>query len=109
MPPKHKVEEYQKKLEAEQERLLKDLKDSERHESYGSDTDSFDEETDEAEEFAAKVAAAQALRDRINEIDMILNKIRMGTYGVCKNCGGEISENILGPFPQSPLCERCKK
>lgn len=109
MLSKQKTQEYKERLEKEKERLVKELKKAEAPESFGGDVDGFDEEADEAEEFSTHLAEGQTLRDRVNEIDLALNDIREGIYGVCKNCGKDISEKILNIVPESRLCVDCKK
>jgi len=109
MLSKEKVEDYRKKLEAEKSRLMEEIKKDERPEDFGDDVDSFDEEADEAEEYANKLSMSQAVKDRVNEIDSALNKIETGSYGLCENCGKEISEELLSVAPESRLCENCKK
>jgi len=53
------------------------------------------------------------IRDRerklINKIQRALNKIEEGTFGVCEDCGGEISEDRLNVRPFTSQCIRCKK
>lgn len=109
MLSREKQEEYKKKLLSEKRRLEEELRETEKPESFGADIDAFDEEADEAEEFANRLAIAQALKDRINEIDSALNKIILGKYGLCEKCGGEISEKVLDVVPESQFCGNCKK
>lgn len=52
------------------------------------------------------------IRDRerklINKIQRTLNKIEEGTFGVCEDCGGEISEDRLKVRPFTSQCIQCK-
>ncbi len=52
------------------------------------------------------------IRDRerklINKIQRTLNKIDEGTFGVCEDCGAEISEDRLKVRPFTSQCIRCK-
>jgi DnaK suppressor protein len=108
MLTKEKIEIYRKKLEEEKKKLLQGINKDESTEDFGNDVD-MDEETDEAENFSNSLAIAETLKMRVNEIDSALNKIEIGSYGVCKNCNGEISEKMLDLVPESQLCEACKK
>jgi len=55
------------------------------------------------------MSISAALKAEVNEIDMALNKIAMGTYGTCGKCGMEISEEVLEVAPESEFCAACKK
>lgn len=104
-----KLEAYQKKLLAQRESLMGQIKENEKPDDFGADVDDFDEERDEAEEFSNQVAITQALKNRVNEIDGALNRIEVGTYGLCENCNRPISEEMLQAVPETKLCEDCKK
>ena len=104
-----KIQHYKSRLETEKARLFAEIKRNETPENFGSDTEDNSEEANEAEEFGNQLAANQALKERVSEIDSALNKIEIGKYGVCETCGGMISEKILEIVPESRLCENCKK
>ncbi len=52
------------------------------------------------------------IRDRerklIPKIQEALKRIEDGTYGICMECGGEISEKRLEYRPEATLCIICK-
>lgn len=52
------------------------------------------------------------IRDRerklINKIEESLRKIDQGTFGICEDCGQEISEDRLLARPFTSQCIRCK-
>lgn len=75
---------------------------------FGSDIDHGDEESDKSEEVGDQLAAAGELKDRLNEIDIALSKIKDGTYGVCEKCGKPIEHEILDIDPESRFCKACK-
>ena len=50
-------------------------------------------------------AQAQAA---VEEIDLALAKIAVGTYGSCENCGTEIPRARLEALPHARLCVSCK-
>ena len=101
------LEQYKKRLGKERAELVAKI-DGEKPENFGSDVDE-DEEADEAESFGAQLAVNQGFRERVGEIDVALNKIREGKYGICENCGKKVEEKILDLSPESRLCQNCKK
>ena len=75
---------------------------------FGSDIDDS-EETDETEEFGARLGIQQVLKDKLENINSTLRKIEQGKYGLCEQCGKKISWIILKILPTSRLCRKCKK
>ena len=106
---KEKISAYEKKLRDQKEKLMTEIKKYSEAEDFGSDIDHLEEEADESESYANRMSIASALKSRVNEIDMALNKIGMGTYGICAKCNQEISEKVLEAAPESELCSDCKK
>ena len=100
---------YRAKLEKQRAELMKAFQKDETPEDFGSDTDHLEEEASETEAADNRMAAGAGLKERINEIDMALNKIRMGKFGTCENCGKEIGADVLAVSPESQLCRSCKK
>ena len=106
---KEKISAYEKRLREEKEKLTAKIQKYSEVEDFGNDVDHGDEEADESESYGNRMSIASDLKVEVNEIDMALNKIAMGTYGVCDKCGGEISEEVLEVAPESELCLNCKK
>ena len=48
-------------------------------------------------------------RQLLLDIDESLRKIQEGTYGLCEECGEEISEKRLNVIPTATLCIDCKE
>ncbi len=48
-------------------------------------------------------------RKALYEIDEAIRKIKEGTYGICEECGEEISEKRLSILPAATLCIDCKE
>jgi len=42
-------------------------------------------------------------------IDDVLRKLDEGTYGICEECGEEISEKRLTVLPTATLCVCCQE
>lgn len=108
MLTKEKISEYEKELKKGKAELLVKIGKYSEAEDFGNDVDHLEEEADESQSFVNRMSIAQALKDQVNEIDMALNRIHLGTYGICENCGQEISEKVLNLVPESNLCENCK-
>ena len=45
----------------------------------------------------------------LDKIDQALRKIEDGSFGVCEECGEEISVKRLEARPETTLCIRCKE
>ncbi|MBI2623287.1 MAG: hypothetical protein HYW65_01805 [Candidatus Liptonbacteria bacterium] len=100
---------YKTLLERQKEELLREIASHAQKEDFGSDVDSSDEATDEAEEAGNRLAIVESLKEDVGEIDSALEKIRRGTYGVCERCGASIEEEVLTTAPESAVCRSCKK
>ncbi|MCL5004852.1 MAG: hypothetical protein M1170_02845 [Patescibacteria group bacterium] len=101
------MNKFQHQLEKEKKEILEELKKHEGITDFGSDVDP-DEETSESEEYENEMSVKQALKERLSDIETALKKINNGNYGICENCKGEISENVLEINPESRLCKKCK-
>jgi len=73
----------------------------------------FDEEYADAGTFTFErerdLSLGNNIRDLIDKIDMALQKIARGTYGICERCGEPIPKERLQALPYSVLCLRCKQ
>jgi len=45
--------------------------------------------------------------DELKEIQVALQKILNGTYGICERCGKQIEESRLEVIPTSRYCKKC--
>jgi len=102
------LKEYKIKLEKERVLITAEITGDEKPVDFGSDIDHGDEESDKSEEVGNQLAAAQGLKDRLNEINIALGKIQSERYGVCEKCGGPIEHEILAIDPESRFCKACK-
>ena len=72
----------------------------------------FDEESGEGDtinvERERDLALSAQARAAVEEIDKALEKIDLGTYGVCEQCGENIPKERLRALPYAALCVRCK-
>ncbi len=102
------LKEYKRKLEKERAMIVAEISRDESPVDFGSDIDHGDEVSDKSEDVGNQLAAAQDLKNRLNEIDIALGKIQTGTYGICEKCGKAIEHEILEIDPESRFCKSCK-
>jgi len=112
------IKKYKQLLEDERNRLQTELKriedraagrDRLHAEPVGQD---FDEPggdaASETVERAQSMAVGASLREMLNEVTAALAKIENGTYGVCDNCGKNITKKRLEALPWATLCKECR-
>ena len=51
----------------------------------------------------------ETVKEIIEQIDIAINKILIGDYGICENCGDEISLKRLEALPWTRLCIDCAR
>lgn len=52
-------------------------------------------------------AIGQAAVRELDDIDVALDRMARGLYGICKTCGEQISPARLAAVPQASTCRRC--
>ncbi len=52
-------------------------------------------------------AIGQAAANEIADIDIALDRIARGLYGLCRSCGEKISAARLAAVPQASTCQHC--
>jgi DnaK suppressor protein len=57
------------------------------------------------QEFTLSLLANE--EDRLGMIEMALQRIEDGEYGVCQECEGVIAKTRLNAIPYTPLCIKC--
>ncbi|MFN3301453.1 MAG: TraR/DksA family transcriptional regulator [Patescibacteria group bacterium] len=70
--------------------------------------DKEDENADEVSAFGDRFSLSFNLEKRLKEVNLALEKIKKGTYGICEICQGKISEERLRAFPTARVCLNCK-
>jgi RNA polymerase-binding transcription factor DksA len=105
---KNTLEESKKKLLGELSLINEEIKKNERPPEASHDVDAFDGETDETDTMSGQLAVAQDLKNRRADIELALQKIDSGAYGLCENCKKEIEAEILNIDPESRFCKNCK-
>ncbi|MFC1663522.1 TraR/DksA family transcriptional regulator [Patescibacteria group bacterium] len=100
--------EQQLKGFAKKDNKLKGDWDS-RFPSLGSETggSSLEKEADEVQEYSTRLPIEFSLEIRLRDIDLALEKIKKGNYGICENCKKPIPEKRLKVCPEARLCLDC--
>jgi DnaK suppressor protein len=108
-----RIENIREYLEKERERLTQSLAAiagqsiiDERHEatSFGRE----DEKVAQSLEIERRLVLTLRTRERLAEIQLALEKLMNGTYGLCDGCGGLIAPERLEVLPQTSFCLLCK-
>ena len=72
----------------------------------------FDEESGEGDTIAVErerdLALSAQASAAVEEIDIAVQKIHDGTYGMCEQCGSAIPKERLRALPYAALCVQCK-
>ena len=104
------TKEIERKLEAEKKELLKQIEGHEKTPNFGDDGHVEDFESgkaDEVEELSNNLSIAQAFKDRLEEVENALNRIKEEQYGICESCGATIPEKELLAQPTRTMCTEC--
>ena len=78
-------------------------------ESKGSGGAALEQSADEVEEYGNRLPVEFSLELKLQNIEVALQKIEKGTYGLCENCGKLIPEERLKIYPEAKLCLVCNK
>jgi DnaK suppressor protein len=102
------------KLEAEKKRVLDELNlltgpqnTDERRE--GSPFGKREEEATESMELEKRLAVENRLKTLLSEVDLALQKLDNGSYGVCESCRQPIDPARMEALPQAVLCLSCRQ
>jgi DnaK suppressor protein len=114
---KEKLEKQKKEIEEQLSRFAKkdsNLKndwDTKYPKRGGGATGSsaLEEAADDVEEYANMLPVEHSLELRLRDINIALEKIKKGNYGICENCHKEINEKRLEVFPEARFCVKCDK
>ena len=72
------------------------------------DTD-MEEKADEVEEYDNLLSLEHSLELKLKDVNLALEKIEKGEYGLCEKCGQEIEEKRLEVCPEAKLCIKCNE
>jgi len=63
---------------------------------------------DEVEAYSTLLPLEHNLETSLKDINLALEKIRNGKYGICEKCGKEIPEERLKVHPEARFCIKCE-
>ena len=72
--------------------------------NYGND---YEENVNEASALPEIVAMTGELEQQLKEVHETREKIKVGTYGICSNCGSPIAPERLKVLLTATLCINC--
>jgi DnaK suppressor protein len=107
MISKESLKELESLLKEEKKRIEKEIEDV-GSADFRNDTNNQEEESDEREEAGINESVTVSLKGSLKNINFALDKMGAGAYGVCEECGNEISLELLKVDPESRLCQSCK-
>ncbi len=113
---KSSLKEFQGQLEKEKQQLEERLKNLIAPEGvlnempdFGGEVSDESIEADQIEEIGNVLALKQILENNLKSIDEALERIKSGTYGICRRCQKEIELKRLRVEPAATLCSKCVK
>jgi DnaK suppressor protein len=56
-----------------------------------------------------EISLANAIRERVTQVERALERLGEGGYGWCERCGNPIPVERLAAFPSATLCVSCKQ
>ena len=71
--------------------------------------DKEDENAEEVNMFSTNLTLERTIEASLRDVEKALERLKKGTYGICKYCNKEISEKRLRARPASSSCIECKK
>lgn len=72
-------------------------------------TEDFEEAAVDINEMEDERAIRENERELLQEVEAALERIRLGTYGICTNCGQPIEEKRLEAIPWASLNLACQE
>lgn len=96
-------------LQEEYDQTLTDITELQRErltDSAGDDQADTGTKTFEREQ---EITLANAILDRVNQVERALERLDEGSYGWCERCGTPIPVERLAAFPSATLCVSCKQ
>jgi RNA polymerase-binding protein DksA len=96
-------------LQEEYEQTLSDITELQRErltDSAGDDQADTGTKTFEREQ---EITLANAILERVTQVERALERLDEGSYGWCERCGNPIPVERLAAFPSATLCVSCKQ
>lgn len=111
------IEKIKQDLLARKKQVEEDLRSFTKNDAHEKDQhrtnfpnygDKSDENVQEIDEYTTNLATERVLESTLRDIDNALERIKKGTYGICKYCQKEIGEKRLLARPVANTCIACK-
>ena len=101
------LEEELKRLQDELAQMETDAQSPE-NQHEGSPFGKREEEAEESVNLEKRLAMEKRLGGAASEVELAIQKLEKGTYGLCNICGKPIPPARLEALPQAILCLDCK-
>ena len=75
----------------------------------GSEGVDLEREADEVERYSTLLPIEHSLEKRLKNINLALENIKKGKYGICEKCKKPIRIQRLNVSPEARTCLNCKK
>jgi DnaK suppressor protein len=111
----NRLEELRKNLIRERDAIVKEAKEEIAKYISGENRQLVDTALDDGDWAVVDISEDISLmrlgahRKALHDIDESLRKIKEGTYGICEECGEEISGKRLQVMPTANLCISCQE
>lgn len=104
------IEEMLKKFAKKDEKLKGDW-DTRFPKFNGGESGSaaLEKAADEVEEYSTLLPIEYSLETRLRDINLALEKIKKGKYGICEKCKKPIDKERLEIYPEARFCLKCEK
>jgi RNA polymerase-binding transcription factor DksA len=79
------------------------------HYNGESGSGALERAADEVEEYENLRSIEQVLEVKLKNINLALEKIKKGKYGICEKCQREIEIERLEAIPEARFCSKCKR
>jgi len=106
---KIQIEKELTKFAKKDERLKDDWDTRFPHWDGDSGSSALERAADEVEEYSTLLPIEYSLENKLKDINLALEKIKKGKYGICEKCGKEISKKRLKVVPEAKLCQKCEQ
>ena len=116
------LQEFKETLEKEKEALEKELSSFAKKDPEGTDdwntkypyfnggagSQKLEEAADEIEEYMNLLPIEANFEAKIQAINLALEKMEKGTYGICEKCKKDIPLERINAYPAAKNCLECK-